>query len=90
MNELLVKSFPSKLIRRINVIGDRVAYGLSLIPIAFLHLDYDCYTSVKLCLDAFYKSVVPGGAVVFDDYGFWSGCRRAVDEFLAKHLLMCT
>src|SRR5262245_47797472 len=43
------------------------------------------YLSVQLCLDAFYKSIVSSGAVVFDDYGYWSGCRRAVDEFLAKH-----
>ncbi len=54
------------------------------IPVAFLHLDCDWYESVRLCLHRFYDAVVPGGAVVFDDYGFWSGCRKAVDEFMAE------
>src|SRR5947209_5181098 len=54
-------------------------------PVAFLHLDCDWYESVRLCLHKFYDAVVPGGAVVFDDYGFWSGCRKAVDEFIAEH-----
>jgi len=53
-------------------------------PITFLHLDCDWYESVKLCLKTFYDSVLPGGAVVFDDYGFWSGCRKAVDEFFLE------
>src|SRR5262249_2359991 len=39
-------------------------------PISFLHLDCDWYESVKLCLKTFHDSVLPGGAVVFDDYGF--------------------
>ena len=52
--------------------------------IAFLHVDCDWYASVRLCLRTFYHAVVPGGVVVFDDYGHWSGCRRAVDEFIAE------
>ena len=54
-------------------------------PIAFLHLDCDWYDPVKLCLDTFFDAVSPGGVVVLDDYGFWSGCRKAVDEFVARH-----
>jgi len=57
---------------------------IPIFPIAFLHLDCDWYASVKLCLNKFYDWVVPGGAIVFDDYGHWSGCRRAVDEFLVE------
>lgn len=50
--------------------------------IALLHIDADWYDSVKTCLDRLYDRVAPGGFVVWDDYGRWEGCTRAVDEFL--------
>ena len=52
--------------------------------IALLHLDADLYESVKLSLECFYDRVTPGGFIVLDDYGFWPGCRTAVDEFLSQ------
>ncbi len=52
-------------------------------PIALLHLDADWYESTMTILNNFYDRVVPGGYLVFDDYGHWPGCRRALDEFLA-------
>jgi O-methyltransferase len=52
-------------------------------PIAVLRLDGDWYDSTKVCLDHLYDLVVAGGFVIIDDYGYWEGCRRAVDEFLA-------
>jgi len=52
-------------------------------PVALLHIDADWYESVRLCLEAFYDRVSPGGSIAFDDYGRWEGCTRAVDEFLA-------
>jgi O-methyltransferase len=53
--------------------------------IAVLHIDADWYDSVKLVLDAFYDKVVPGGFVVLDDYGYWEGCKRALDDFLSQN-----
>jgi O-methyltransferase len=50
-------------------------------PIALLHIDADWYDSVKIVLDALYDRVAPGGFVVLDDYGYWEGCRRALEEF---------
>lgn len=61
--------------------------SVSASQIALLNIDADWYESVKLCLEAFYDRVVPGGFISFDDYGHWPGCRKAVDEFfLARKL----
>jgi len=50
--------------------------------IAVLHIDGDWYQSVKACLESLYNRVVPGGVIQLDDYGYWRGARKAVDEFL--------
>lgn len=50
--------------------------------IAILRLDTDFYESTAHELNHLYKLVSPGGIVIFDDYGYWSGSRKAVDEFL--------
>jgi len=51
--------------------------------IAYLHIDGDWYESTKVCLEAFWPRVVPGGVVAVDDYNWWPGCKRAVTEFFA-------
>jgi O-methyltransferase len=56
-------------------------------PIAVLRLDGDWYDSTKVCLENLYDLVIAGGFVLIDDYGYWEGCRRAVDEFLASRKL---
>jgi predicted O-methyltransferase YrrM len=52
--------------------------------IALLHIDGDWYESVKVCLENLYDSVAVGGIIQFDDYGYWKGARKAVDEFFNK------
>ena len=52
--------------------------------IAVLHLDGDWYDSVRVCLEGLYDRVSPGGIIQIDDYGYWAGARRAVDEFIEK------
>jgi O-methyltransferase len=54
---------------------------LSVSRIALLHIDADWYDSVRICLEHLYDRVSPGGFVVFDDYGYWQGCRAAWQEF---------
>jgi predicted O-methyltransferase YrrM len=49
--------------------------------IAVLHVDCDWHDSVKLSLETFYDLVSPGGIIQIDDYGHWSGARKAVDDF---------
>jgi O-methyltransferase len=50
--------------------------------IAVLRLDTDWYESTRHELAHLVPRVAPGGVLIIDDYGFWQGARRAVDEFL--------
>ena len=52
--------------------------------IAILRLDGDWYESTKVCLENLYNKVVPDGFIIFDDYGIYSGCKKAVDEFFSS------
>jgi len=52
-------------------------------PVSFAHIDCDWYSSVMTCLERIWPNLVIGGTLVVDDYYAWSGCREAVDEFLA-------
>jgi Macrocin-O-methyltransferase (TylF) len=52
-------------------------------PVALAHIDGDWYESVKVCLDRLWPVMSRGGVIVVDDYYSWTGCRRAVDEFIA-------
>ncbi len=51
--------------------------------IALLRLDTDWYESTRHELEHLIPRVSPNGVLIIDDYGFWAGARRAVDEFLA-------
>ena len=46
----------------------------------FVHLDVDAYQSYKESLEAVYDRVVPGGIIVFDDYGF-DAAKLAIENF---------
>jgi hypothetical protein len=52
--------------------------------IALLRLDTDWYKSTKHELIHGYPRISPGGVMIVDDYGFWRGSRKAVDEYLAE------
>ena len=82
-----------RLFQRLNVVeGAEFVKGLfqhtlpvaPISQIAVLHIDGDWYESVKVCLDQLYDKVVPGGVIQLDDYGYWLGARRAVDEFFER------
>jgi O-methyltransferase len=53
--------------------------------VAIVHVDCDFYKATRLCLDKWYPLISPGGFLQCDDYAAFSGCRMAVDEFLAEH-----
>ena len=49
--------------------------------VAMLHIDTDIYEPSKVGLEMLYDRVVPGGIIVFDDYGV-AGETEAVDELI--------
>jgi O-methyltransferase len=52
--------------------------------ISLLRLDTDWYESTRHELEHLYDRMPSGGVLIFDDYGYWQGARRAVDEFLTR------
>lgn len=50
---------------------------------ALLRLDTDWYESTKHEMEQLYPLLVAKGVLIIDDYGFWKGSRKAVDEYLA-------
>ena len=55
--------------------------------IAVLRIDADWYESTKCCLENLYDNVIAGGYIIIDDYGCFTGCQKATDEFLKKRNL---
>jgi O-methyltransferase len=49
--------------------------------ISILRLDTDWYSSTKIELEVLYPRLVKGGILIIDDYGYWQGSRKAVDEY---------
>jgi O-methyltransferase len=49
--------------------------------IALLRLDTDWYESTRHELIHLWPRLRPGGVLIIDDYGYWQGARKAVDEF---------
>jgi O-methyltransferase len=55
--------------------------------IAILRLDTDWYESTKHELEHLYPRLSVGGSLILDDYGYWRGSRKAVDEYIEQHHL---
>jgi hypothetical protein len=49
-----------------------------------LHLDSDLYSSTKLVLDTFRRSILPGAILIFDEFSDRMHELRAFDEFLIE------
>jgi O-methyltransferase len=60
--------------------------------IALLRLDTDWYESTRHELDHLFAKMTPGGVLICDDYNYWMGHRKAIDDYfgeLGESLLMC-
>jgi hypothetical protein len=55
--------------------------------IALLRLDTDFYESTRHELTHLFPLVSRGGVLIVDDYGYWEGAKKAVDEFISANKL---
>jgi O-methyltransferase len=53
-------------------------------PIALLRLDTDWYESTRHELIHLFPRLVDRGVLIIDDYGHWTGAKKAVDEYLSS------
>jgi hypothetical protein len=53
--------------------------------ISILRLDTDFYESTKIELEILFPRLVKGGVLIVDDYGFWKGAKKAVDEYFCSY-----
>jgi O-methyltransferase len=53
--------------------------------LAVIRLDGDMYESTMDGLSNLYQRLSVGGYVIVDDYGYWEGCRKAVQDFRTSH-----
>lgn len=59
--------------------------GAAPAEIALLRLDTDWYASTKHELVHLYPRLSRGGVLIVDDYAYWLGARRAVDEYIEEN-----
>lgn len=53
--------------------------------ISVLRLDTDWYESTRRELEVLYPRLSEGGVLLLDDYGFWAGAKKAVDEYFIEN-----
>ena len=53
--------------------------------ISLLRLDTDWYESTKHEIEHLYPLLESNGVLIIDDYGFWKGSRKAIDEYIESN-----
>jgi O-methyltransferase len=75
--------------------GDKITYVKGKIEetvpatipkrIALLRLDTDWFESTKHEMEHLFPLLSTDGILILDDYGYWQGARKAVDEYIAEN-----
>ncbi len=85
VKSLLSASFPDR--NRFRFVKGRVENTLAKeVPgqLSVLRLDTDWYESTAMELEALYPRLSRGGVLIIDDYGHFTGVRKAVDEYFRR------
>jgi O-methyltransferase len=81
---LRTTAYPSERIHIVEGYVEQTIPAESPDDIAILRLDTDWYTSTKHGLVHLYPRLSSGGVLILDDYGYWKGAQKAVDEYFAE------
>ncbi len=73
--------YPDELVRLIKGPVETTIPGTVPERIALLRLDTDWYESTRHELEHLFPLLQPGGVLILDDYHYWRGSRKAVDEY---------
>lgn len=68
-------------------VEDTIPGNVPAQKIALLRLDTDWYESTRHELIHLYPLLSANGILIIDDYGYWQGCRKAVDEYIKENKL---
>ncbi len=76
-------------LRRVNVVPGFIEKTIAspALPtqVCFAYVDFDFYEPIQVALEYLDRTLVPGGHVIVDDYGWFSaGAQAAVDEFIGR------
>lgn len=66
-------------------VQDTIPANMPAGPVAILRLDTDWYESTRHEMQHLYPRLVRSGVLILDDYGYWQGARKAVDEYFTAH-----
>lgn len=64
---------------------DETGHQLEGLQFRFCHIDVDVYQSAKEIVDWIWDKMVPGGIIVYDDYGFY-GC-QGITKYVEEQTL---
>lgn len=82
---LISTGYPSDKIRYVKGKVEETIPGVKPEKIALLRLDTDWYESTRHELIHLYPHLSKDGVLIIDDYGYWEGARKAVDEYFSSN-----
>jgi hypothetical protein len=80
--------YPDERVRYVKGKVEETIPGEAPAQIALLRLDTDWYESTRHELVHLYPRLESGGVLIIDDYGWWEGARKAVDEYFAEQAIL--
>ena len=81
---ILTTGYPEEMFDFVEGPVEQTLPARSPAKISLLRLDTDWYESTRVELEILYPKLASGGVLIIDDYGHFSGARKAVDEFFSE------